>query len=152
MDKEDKPPRKHGPNKLNTRQRKYVAGAMSGKTPRQAALDAGYSPSVAQTASKTINKTPAVRALFILALEKAGITDEMLAQRLHDGLNATETKLAQKDGVFQDSRELIAFPERRATVELVARLRGLMVEKTESELTFPEGMSVAVSYVRPGND
>lgn len=91
-----------------------------------AALEAGYSPATARNAGQKIAKHPDVVAAFRRAMKKAGITDDHVAQRIKEGLDAEETKLFQKDGFVTDSRNVVAHGERRQMVELVTRINNLV--------------------------
>jgi hypothetical protein len=65
-----------------------------------------------------------VKELFAEMMEHAGVTLELMAQRIYEGLHATET-------LELISRTLISFSERREMLELCLRLRGLLVDKHE---------------------
>ena len=123
----------------NVRQSKYVRGVLAGKTKKRAALDAGYSESTAKR-TIAIDGRPPVAWLFTELLEKAGITDGLLARRIREGLDAKETKLAMRDGKITDSLTLIAFAERREMAQLALKLKGHLVDKHEihSALTLEE--------------
>jgi len=139
---------------LTPKQRKYVKGVVEGKSKKQAALDAGYTESMAQKPKDKI-ETPAVKAAFTELLEQAGVTDELLAQRIFEGLNAMESKFWQPRGVVavKDAegnealsvdgselirRDLVSFSERRAMVEVILKLTGKMVEKHEHKFTLED--------------
>lgn len=107
------------------RRRLYVKGLLEGKTKAQAARDAGFAESTAYNAKQKIDNHPEVQAEFKGLLEQVGITDELLAELVLDGLGATETKLFAHEGVVIDHRELIAWGERRAMLELAIKLKGL---------------------------
>jgi len=115
--------------KPTVRQRKYVKGLVEGKSMTQAARDAGYSETTALNAKEKIESKPAVQNLFVQLMETAGITDEKLAQRLAEGLDAEETKFFQKDGIVMDSRDVIAYGERRAHLEIALKLKGHLTDK-----------------------
>jgi len=86
-----------------------------------------------------------VQELFAEMMEHAGVTLELMAQRIYEGLHATKTKFWQPkrprlaevvDGNVTEtpeliSRTLISFSERREMLELCLRLRGLLVDKHE---------------------
>ena len=99
------------------RQCQYVQGIFAGKTKRQAALDAGYSRATADNARQKIESSPAVRVLFKEILERAGITDAVLAQRIGQGLDAT---------IVVRGEHVVDFGERRRMVELACRLLGYL--------------------------
>lgn len=71
----------------------YVENLAKGMTKKDAALDAGYSDSVAENAKTKIENQTAVQQL----LTDAGITHESLVQTLKEGMTAT--KLFGKEAI-----------------------------------------------------
>jgi len=110
------------------KRRRFVAGLVNGLSMRRAALNAGYTETMANHAGEKI--LPGARQEFTPALAKA-IPIAKLVQRIAQGLNANETKLAQLEGTYTDARTLVAWDERRRYAELVAKLLGFLVEKVE---------------------
>jgi hypothetical protein len=105
------------------RQCAYVKGVLSGKSKKQAALDAGYSRSTAENAWRKIESKASVQVLFRERLENTGVTDRFLARRIKEGLDATKLIHASRyDGeiVVPDYRQ------RLRMVELVCRLKGYL--------------------------
>ena len=134
------------PKKLTPKQRKYVEGRLDGQSQAKAAKAAGF-PRSQQRNPKRI-ETPEVRAAFADLLERAGVTDELLARRIFEGLNAMESKFWQPRGVavVKDAegneevsvdgsalirRDLVNYCERREMLEIVLKLTGKLVEKHE---------------------
>jgi len=119
---------------------------------RRAALDAGYSLAMANDAGRKI--LPRVADEFSAELEKA-IPNALLVRRIAEGLNATETKFAQKNGQFTSTRKLIAWDTRRRYVELTAKLLGYLVDRVQlggSEDDPPLVFDFNVNFVdEPGN-
>jgi hypothetical protein len=103
---------------LPAKKQAYVDGRLAGKSKRQAALDAGYSVSMADHAAQKI-ETPDVKEAFT-ALIRSTISAEEIAQTLRAGLQATESKFFAEKGVVQDQRDVIAWGERRLYAELIA--------------------------------
>ena len=64
-------------------------GKLQGKSSAAAARAAGYAESVARKADEIIGGSPHVQAAMTEVLHEAGITDELLAERIWQGLNAT---------------------------------------------------------------
>ena len=110
------------------RRRRVVAGLIAGKSMRQAALDAGHTQSMADNAGEKI--LPGLIDEFREALARK-IPNAKLVQRIAEGLNAKETKLAQYEGEYTDERYLVSWSERRRYAELACKLRGLLIEKIE---------------------
>lgn len=117
----------------DVRRQRFVEGMVVGKSMRQSALDAGYSESMANSA--TANIMPACREAFRLALGHK-ISVEKLSQTIADGLGAEETKFFADKGVVMDQRNVTAWSERRQYSELASRLMGLEPPK---EVTGADG-------------
>lgn len=99
----------------------------------QAAKDSGYSDSMAAAAGAKI-ETPDVRKAF-QALIREKIPSSKIAARLAEGLDAMETEFAKDKGLITDSRDVIAWGERRAYLELAAEYGGYFVPKAELEMS-----------------
>jgi hypothetical protein len=100
----------------------YVQGRIVGKSKKQAALDAGFSETMANHAADKI-ETPDVREVFA-QLVREMIPPEQIAKTIADGMAATETKFFSHEGVVQDEREVPAWSERRQYAELAAEYGG----------------------------
>src|SRR5438105_11754639 len=107
------------------KRRRFVAGLVEGKSMYRAALDAGYSKSMAKNAGEKI--LPGARNEFKKELARK-IPHAVLIRRIAEGLNAKDTKLAQFEGGFSDERHLVAWETRRRYAELTAKLLGYLVE------------------------
>lgn len=100
----------------------YTKGRIKGKSPRKAALDAGFSHSMADNARRKIERRPEIQealSAFAVKLRKK-IPAAKVIQRIAEGLDAKETKFFQKDGKVIESRDVVAWSERRAYAELAA--------------------------------
>src|SRR5208282_736669 len=84
------------------KQARFVGGLAEGKSARRAALDAGYSESSADHATTEI--LPVVEQAFGEVIRKV-IPVERLVQRLNEGLDAVEVKVAASEGKITDQRE-----------------------------------------------
>jgi hypothetical protein len=106
---------------LTFRQRRFIEGKLCGYSSARAARRAGYSESVSQKADRIILRSPNVQAAFHELLTAAGVTDELLAQRVNEGLDAVIVRRFRYD-------EFVAvnYRERRLMVELVLRLKGYL--------------------------
>jgi hypothetical protein len=113
-------------SKLTIKQRKFLNGKLKGQSSAQAAREAGYSESVARKADHIISNSPSVSAALDEILAIAGISDELLATRIYEGLSATIVLR----GTAHAERELLTdFGERREMVELILRLKGYLIDK-----------------------
>ena len=129
-----KPPQKSAPRararNLTIKQRKFLAATLEGKSSSQAARDAGYSESSSRHADRILER-PTVKAAIEDILEAAGIGDELLAQRMRQGLDATVVHQATR---YSRREVLVDFSERREMTELVLRVKGLLVEKHQVQM------------------
>lgn len=133
MTKKAGKPKKSRRQPPTAKQESYVRGRIESptKAKTRVARDAGYAKSTANHASELIEGSKGVRELFTSLLERKGISDELLAQRLYQGLFAMETKTATLEGKITDRANLVAFSERRAMLELVLKLKGHLIDKHE---------------------
>jgi len=82
--------------KLTVKEAKLVKGVAAGKPKYIAAIEAGYSPkSAPQIADETLKK-PNVQNALQLALEKAGITPELIMAPVVDALRHEELETRLK--------------------------------------------------------
>ena len=111
------------PRKPSVRQAKLIEGVTKGKSVRRAALDAGYSESMAEHATELLG-TAALRAAFARFIAPP----EKIAQRINEGLDATEKEvvvLGRKGKETIEIRETVDYSERRQYAALASRLTGL---------------------------
>ena len=130
---------------LTPRKRKYVSGLAKGKTKKRAALDAGYSESVAESAKSHI-ETEDVRKAFSALLRK-NIPAEKIIQRIAEGIDAMETKFFQKDGCVVETRDVVAFGERRAYAELAAEYGEYFQSKKPLEAEIGGSLKIIVEHL-----
>lgn len=113
---------------MTVRQRKYVAGVVSGKSKRQAALAAGYNEGSANAVATNIEK-PIVRAAIERALQKANITDERIAAKINEGLEAKRVSLVGEAGV-----ETPDYAVQHKFLETAIKLKGLLPTTPETAI------------------
>jgi hypothetical protein len=116
---------------LPPKKQKYVEGLTEGKTKVQAARDAGYSEAMARSASHNI-ETREVREAFAELMRKR-IRPEKIVQRIEEGMDAMETKFFQKDGKVEETKEVIAWSERREYTAMAAEYGGYHVPPSRDE-------------------
>jgi hypothetical protein len=117
---------------LDPRRRKYVAGRLEGKGRVQAALDAGFTPSMAEKAATKIENKDVRRAFMELA--RQAVPTEKLMQRLAEGLDATKVRAIVRGKKVVDKFEVPDYRERREYAWLVAKFSGQYVERSEVDL------------------
>lgn len=106
------------------RQKKAIAHVVAGDSVSKAMRKAGYSPSSAKN-PKVLTETPA----FLQTMERLGISDEKIAQRINEGLDATRAVVmgTKSEESFVDIQP--DFMVRHKYVETSLKLKGHAVEK-----------------------
>lgn len=129
-------PRARDEKTPSVRQRLYVRGVIAGKTKKRAARDAGYAKSTASNVKGKIESKKAVQQLFSELLERAGVSDKLLAKRIKEGLSAT---VVSKSTANAFREVLVDYGERREMAELAIRMKGLQpAEKIEHKVTLED--------------
>jgi len=118
---------------LDIRERKYIEGRLSGLSKMQAALDAGYTESMAAKAGDKIENSDVRRAFRELA--RAAVPADLIMERLREGMNAVRLKPVVRDKKVIDTIEEPDFRERREYMALAARYGGHYVERNEIDLS-----------------
>lgn len=121
-------------SKLSPQKKKYVKARASGMTKKDAALAAGYAESTSLRVANNI-ETPDVRAAFAEIMRKAA-PPEKIARRVAEGLDAMETKFFQSEGSVVETRDVVAWSERRQYAALAADLGGYFVPAKAMETNF----------------
>lgn len=131
---------------LSPRKRKYVKARASGKSKKVAGLQAGFSESMAENAKARIETEDVLQAFQKLIRSK--IPAQKIVDRINEGMDAQETKFFQKDGLVTDSRDVIAFGERRAYTALAAEYGGYFTP--EMQLAGKDGGPIVFKLERIG--
>ena len=115
---------------LTLRQKRYVAARVEGLTQADACAKAGYSRA---TNPSHIENAPSVRDAFRRLLNTK-ISDEKLAQRISEGVDAVEVRFFQKDGIVVDSREVPDFKERRAYAQMAGEIPEVLPDRDAADV------------------
>ena len=91
--------RDEGEPDISPRERRLLAGVMSGDNQRQAAIHAGYPPRSAATEASHALARPHMRQLLRAMLAAEGLDNASLVARLRDGLDNSYTYAISRDGV-----------------------------------------------------
>ena len=118
---------------LEIRERKYIEGRLAGLSKMQAALDAGYTESMAAKAGDKIESKDVRRAFQELA--RAAVPTEKIMERLREGLDAIKLKPVVRNNKVIDTIEEPDYRERREYMELAARYGGRYIERNELDLS-----------------
>jgi len=143
-------PKKHAPKSRvvsRYRRRKIIEAALDCKDLKPVAISLGLSPKSADSQIQNIMREPAVQQAFTRVMEAEGISDQFLAQKIRDLLDAQETKYFQKDGIVTDQREVAALETQRKTTELAAKLKGHLKDRSEVDVNIGL-MALVVAAVR----
>lgn len=132
----------HGSAKLNRRELLAVQGVVAGMTKTEALIQAGYSLSVAQTRQQDVLGKPRVRLALAHALEKAGITDDIKARALVEGLKARR-EYQTREGVAMDGGP--DHGTRLKYLKLAFELDGDLDRAEDSETSTFEAMVASLS-------
>ncbi len=146
-------PKHHAPKDRATaalRRRLLVKGLLQGENLKDIAISTGLSPKTAGDQACQILAEPKTQASFIQCMEKAGLTDNFLAEKTKSLINARKTLFFQKDGVVTDEREVEALETQRKTLELATKLKGHLKERSEGDINIGL-MQMVVQAVR-GDD
>lgn len=135
------------PKAAKMRRKMVMQGLIEGKTVKDAAISAGYSPKSAGQQGHEILSHPEAQQVFARVMEAKGLTDELLAQKIRDLLDAQETKYFQKDGIVTDQREVAALETQRKTAELATKLKGHLKDRSEIDVNIGL-MALVVAAVR----
>ncbi|MBM2833773.1 MAG: hypothetical protein HW406_934 [Candidatus Brocadiaceae bacterium] len=144
-------PRKHAAKTRamsHLRRQKLIAAALDGRPLREVGLETGLSPATVDSQISNILREPEVRQAFARILEEAGITDNFLASKLRELIDAKTTIFSQKDGKFCDSREIPALETQRKTTELICRLAGHLKEQDTSTINNSGLMQIVVAHLQ----
>lgn len=104
-----------GKPRVSVKERKLINGVIKGKGITQSAKDAGYSPHSASAIGCRVLQKPAVQSALIQAMEKAGITDDKIAETLKDAMDA---EIPTKLGSIPD------FNSRLKAVDISIKVKG----------------------------
>lgn len=90
----------------------------------EAAIKAGYAVESAAKEGHRLWNDPKVRSPVLESLIQVGVTRELLAEVVKEGLKANEVRLAQHEGRFSDRAEVPDYKSRYKFAELGYRLYG----------------------------
>jgi hypothetical protein len=117
---------------LDIRERLYVIARLGGKTKKEAALEAGYSESMAENALAKI-ESKEVRLAF-QHMARQAVPVEKILVRLSEGLDASRVRPVISGKEVIDTIEEPDYRERREYLVLAAKFGGYYVEKSEVDL------------------
>jgi hypothetical protein len=128
---------------MTERQRKYIKERVKGKTKKEAALAAGYSPTTALRTNRI--ETPNVRKAFAEIIRNC-VPGELIGRRIREGLDAVKTEFFSSDGIVTDQRETVAWSERREYAKLAAEYGGYFTPQVEVSGAFVHVLTPAEKH------
>lgn len=106
------------------RRAKIIEDCLNGVPRKETVKELGLSPKTGVSQISQILNEPNTKASFLQILEKSGLTDQRLSDKLRDLIDAQATQYFQFQGKVEDERVVPALETQRKTAELVCRLRG----------------------------
>lgn len=135
---------------LSPKKQKYVKALANGASKHDAALEAGYAKSVANSVANNI-ETPDVREAFA-ELMRLKCPAEKIASRIAEGLDATESAIVVKESGEIVATDYVAWSERRHYARLAAEFGGYYQPKNEDNSAMKVGVKIVfVDTPRPGS-
>jgi len=101
-----------------------IQALLNHKTEDEAIKEAGYSDSYARIHKQQIINNPAMQDSFKRVLERAGLSDDFLSEKIRSLVDARETKFFATKGVVTDSKEVDALGVQLQATELAVKLKG----------------------------
>ncbi len=116
-------------NGETTKAQKYLEKRVEGKTKKDAALEAGYSKSTAENAKEKIESTQEfqdARGNLLESMDKAGITNDVIAQRLYLMLMQREQRMYNGKMIVEKEVDVSAA---NAALDKILRILGSFAPK-----------------------
>lgn len=112
--------------KLDSKDRKIVKGITEGKEDKEVLKSVGYSDSYIKNEGKRLIDKPVIQSAIAIIMENTGITDEFLAGKLKEGMDATKLH-----GTGSDMVETDDFTTRHKYIETGLKLKGHLDKKVD---------------------
>lgn len=126
---------------LNPQRRKLIKGIAEGKTGKQAAIEAGYSPRSAECLASRIVKEPAVKSALEKLMDRVGLSDSKVFKAHADLIAANKTvsiipAKGETEGrdATASSVEFVDVPDWQARakgIDMAHKIKGRYVERRE---------------------
>jgi hypothetical protein len=116
---------------LELRAKKIATAMLDGATQEQALISAGYSMQTAKTQSTAILGNPVIQAAFSEILEKAGLSDEYIASKHKELIDAEKLVSIRTEGEGIIEVTVPDYAARARALDMYYRVRRLYVEQKE---------------------
>ena len=110
-----------GRHVLTDKQLKYLQGRIQGMSKKEAKEFAHYSPAMAPS---SVEREQGVQNALRVALEKVGVTDGMIADKLKNGLSSKKTIYSCFEGRISDEKEVPDNDVQHRYVRTILEIRG----------------------------
>ena len=134
------------------RRTKLVRAVLRGESPKDAAIALGLSPKTAVQQSSMILNHPESKQMFADIMERAGLSDKVLAEKLRTLLDAKQTIFFQHQGHVVDERVIEHLECQRKSLELASRLKGHLQESKASPDITINIMGAVINALRADQD
>lgn len=116
--------------KLTNKQKKLVKHVLEGHSKAQSAIKAGYSALSAREIAQRTLTLPHVQESMTAIMTRAGLTDEAIADKINQLCHAKKTLYFADKGIVTDSREVEDHAVQRSSIELAAKIKGHLVDRS----------------------
>jgi phage terminase small subunit len=111
---------------LRKRAKQAIELLVQGETAHNAGIKVGYSPAYASNGVKALLQNPLIQNDIAAILDRAGVTDSAIADKIHGLMQA---KTLKKVGKY-DVREVNDNQAQLGATQLAAKLRGHMIDRS----------------------
>lgn len=118
---------------MTIKKKKLIQGVVEGKSQKQAAIDAGYSPKSAESQASQILQEPKVKQSLIELMDEMGLSDSVLLAKHKELLNATRTT---------DNGDIPEYQIQAKALEMGYKLKSAFVEK--SDVNVSGGLTIKI--------
>jgi hypothetical protein len=115
---------------LKHRARIIAKEMLNGSSQTAACVKAGYSTTTSLCKSTAIVNNSLVKKTFNEILEKSGLTDEAISEKINSLVHAKETKFFSDKGVITDQVDVDALSIQADMVKFAAKIKGHVVERS----------------------
>lgn len=124
-------------DRLTLKQKKFIKAFFETENATEAAIRAGYSPKGAAVKGSETIRSPNGGAAIAEILDKAGLTDDFIAARLREGVDAKEIKFFSFEGIVTDQRETVDYPTRHQYLATSLKAKGHLRNKVDVKIENP---------------
>jgi phage terminase small subunit len=129
-------PKKKKERALTMKERRFIKALPESPSISAAMRTAGYAKSTVDQQPTNVLGKPRVLSAIQKAMEKAGISDMSLAEKIREGMNATKVIVATENGQITDERYYKDYSVQHKYLDTAHKLRGdYPSEKLEVEHT-----------------